>query len=80
MLNVLRMTNTLAVLGLEGESKCMLKSLSIRSLLQQRLQYLRKSGNSAMNTVSQLMFAGGWTVQADQMYMIRNSEYDFNQF
>ena len=71
MLNVSRMSNTLAVLGLEWESKCM---------LQQRLQYLRKSGNSAMNTVSQLMFAGGWTVQAEEMYMIRNSECDFNQF
>jgi len=32
VLNVSRMSNTLAVLGLEGESKCMLKSLRIGSL------------------------------------------------
>ena len=37
VLNVSRMSNTLAVLGLEGESKCMLKSLRIRSLPWRRL-------------------------------------------
>ena len=55
-LNAWRMSKILALLGLVGQSKCMLKSPRIRSLPWWRLLYSRKSRNSVKNRESVSLF------------------------
>ena len=75
------MSKILAVLGLVGQSKCILQSPRIRNLPRWRLQYSRKSENAVKNreSVSLFLLLGGGRYRQKKMHMIGSSEFDFNQ-
>ena len=56
MSNVVMICRAFEVSGLEGESKCMLKSPSMISFPRRVLQYSKKSGNSERKTASVSLF------------------------